>query len=346
MANSASPGDEPEGWKPAFPAWVPAGSAIASEIVFACFGIQSRGPHLEDFLQFHSWFNEASSGKFAPAHLELAEYIDQTGFSNNVYFAYWESTIDYEAWEAKNCDSGYWTSQDRLSGSAGIWREVSVVPSRRLEALISGVERKRYGLSALSSLPPEPTQTHGYWGSMRDRIPAAAEAALGVNHAPSIKKLKNVASLGVHLRIMPPENLCIIRSGQDWSGCSSAEVQGYFSDIYPHLVAGMKFLDENPIETNCVSCRFLSGIENNGIGNHSSSAIAYFMQLSDLEKWSKQHKTHLRIFGSMIKYLEKNLFKSNLNLWHEVYILAIPKYPFEYLNCHPSTGIISFIHAM
>ena len=52
-------------------------------------------------------------------------------------------------------------------------------------------------------------------------------------------------------RIRPHQNLCIIRSGQDWGETDEAERRMYFEDVEPFLTAGMRFLRDEGRAIGC-----------------------------------------------------------------------------------------------
>lgn len=54
-------------------------------------------------------------------------------------------------------------------------------------------------------------QEHAYWGGMRDRIPLSQTDAMTPGGAPELIRA------GARLRVVAHDNLCLIRSGQDWS---------------------------------------------------------------------------------------------------------------------------------
>ena len=46
---------------------------------------------------------------------------------------------------------------------------------------------------------------------------------------------------GAAVRVTPHENICLIRSGQDWSDTDAGERQMYLQDVEPILRAGWIF---------------------------------------------------------------------------------------------------------
>ncbi|UKZ70402.1 uncharacterized protein TrAtP1_011383 [Trichoderma atroviride] len=69
----------------------------------------------------------------------------------------------------------------------------------------------------------------------------------------------------------------------------------------------------------------------------------FFRSLKDIEAWSSKHKTHHKIFhgahAHSIKF-GKTTFK--FRSWHEMSTLKPGEVTYEYINCHPRTGLIPF----
>ncbi|KAM0456338.1 hypothetical protein ACHAPV_007280 [Trichoderma viride] len=69
----------------------------------------------------------------------------------------------------------------------------------------------------------------------------------------------------------------------------------------------------------------------------------FFRSLKDIEAWSSKHKTHHKIFHGAHAHstkFGKTTFK--FRSWHEMSALKPREVTFEYINCHPRTGLIPF----
>ncbi|KAK6453327.1 hypothetical protein FP744_10009579 [Trichoderma asperellum] len=69
----------------------------------------------------------------------------------------------------------------------------------------------------------------------------------------------------------------------------------------------------------------------------------FFRSLRDIEAWSSKHKTHHKIFHGAHAHstkFGKTTFK--FRSWHEMSALKPGEVTFEYINCHPRTGLIPF----
>ena len=109
------------------------------------------------------------------------------------------------------------------------------------------------------------------------------------------------------------------------------------------LTKGMKFLMENPAETGCLTCRFIEQLTDDGNANDKTFGMAYFVDMSRLEAWSKSHPTHVAIFGSFMSLAQRLGGTITLRLWHEVAALPADCTRLEYVNCDRRTGLLPFL---
>ena len=213
---------------------------------------------------------------------------------------------------------------------------------RRFETLFSS--ESPAGAARLAEKPMTgPIYEHGYWGGMRDRIPASDTDDLSSSHKSTPSSVGRTETRRRRVVLAAPENLCLIRSAQDWSSCRGDERNSYLSDVHPVLKKGMKFLMENPAETGCLTCRLIEQLSDNGEAEDKSFGMAYFLDLAHLEAWSKSHPTHLAIFGSFMTLAQRLGNELTLRLWHEVAALPANAARLEYINCHERTGLLPFL---
>lgn len=105
----------------------------------------------------------------------------------------------------------------------------------------------------------------------------------------------------------------------------------------------MNFLRDRGPETGCYSCRFME-IVNPKTGKKDldrTFGLGYFDELASLERWSREHPTHLDIFGGFLRYVRKLEGNITLHLFHEVLVLKPEQQFFEYVGCHPATGMLT-----
>jgi hypothetical protein len=176
---------------------------------------------------------------------------------------------------------------------------------------------------------------------MRDRIPAAAASALDSPFGPALVHRAKTETRGRRIHVVPPENLALIRSGQDWSDCRGEELATFQAAIRPAWEAGMDYLLKNPIDSGCVEMRATDEMTADGLRVKRSAGVGYFLTPGHLERWAESHPTHLAIFRSFIGMAMK-LKEIDIRLWHEVAVLPAAGQAFEYVNCHGETGLLPF----
>lgn len=207
-------------------------------------------------------------------------------------------------------------------------------------------------------------------GSMRDRMAAAqtdpliGEKAFPNNSSSSSsspeladKKQKIIDTRSQRIHIPGRPNLAMIRSGQDWSNTTPHERSLYLDTMHPVLTKGMTFLRDHGSEVGCISNRFMTCTRktpSSVITSHNNATttcttttttdrtfgLAYFDDLTSLEGWSKQHRTHLDIFARFLSYAAELQNQVSLRLFHEVMVLKPEQQFFEYVGCHDGTGML------
>jgi len=327
----------PKNWTPPYPSHMAEFAEPVTEIVVAYLAAQLRSGSAAEF---HDWMRGSLAAPHAPGHVERASFIDASSCRNEVYICYWTDEEEYQSWAHSPAFTGWWDARARLAESVGYWREVIVAPLRRLETLFSSQDAA--GMARLAPQFSNEVREHGYWGSMRDRIPDAGVDGLTSAFGAALVALDKVDSMGKRLSVTPPENICLIRSAQNWSDCRGEELAIYRDNVLPVLLAGMNFIRDNPIETGCISCRFMDEQNADGGVQSRSFGMAWFLTLGHLEAWAKSHPTHLAIFRSFHEMVRKLNFQLDLKLWHEVIVLPAGSHVFEYVNCHPGTGLLPY----
>jgi aldoxime dehydratase len=80
--------------------------------------------------------------------------------------------------------------------------------------------------------------------------------------------------------------------------------------------------------------------------SEKSYGQSWWKSLAALERWAESHPTHVRIFGAAMKYLSTLGPSAKLRLYHEVTVAAADEQFFEYLNCHPRTGMLAAVETV
>jgi aldoxime dehydratase len=338
VALSPSPRFMPPEWNPPAPAWSASFAQRSAPVVMAYFGAQIESPALRDR---GGRMREFFGGCDGPANYELAKYVDRRGFQTLLVSAYWTDPTGYQTWEQRSGFATWWNDPCRLNERYGYFREILSVSPERFETIFS--RNCLVGIANTGGCPVVgPIREHNYWGSMRDRILASTHSELGSEYGESLPRLGSRSSLNQRLRVSVPENLAVIRSGQDWSDCVGLELDQYKGSLQPTLLEGMSYLREHPRETGCCEMRFADETNHDGLLLKRTFGLGYFLTLGHLEKWASTHPTHLAIFSKFLTMVAEHGRDLKLKLWHEVSVLPSSDQLFEYVNCHPETGLLPY----
>jgi uncharacterized NAD(P)/FAD-binding protein YdhS len=158
----------------------------------------------------------------------------------------------------------------RLTEGVGYFREVFFPHAERFETLFSTPD-KFEGAGLLATRLSDEIREHGYWGGMRDRIPASQTDAMDADTAVATRP-----EPGRRVIVPGVGNAALIRSGQDWGETQGEERQLYLSDIEPVLGAGMDFLEQKGDAVGC----FYNAITLAVIGMGATGA-SFFVQMID-----------------------------------------------------------------
>lgn len=327
---------KPSGWTPPYPGWSGKFDDQTKPVVFGYIGCQCDDESgAEDFKQ---WWTKVAGYSDGPVHREWAACREASGKLSLVALCYWLDKDAYDRWWSDPEVSRWWTDDARSMDGVGYWREMNVVSPDKFETVFSS--KNPVGIAAASSGFTGEVADHAYWGSMRDRIPASSNdgfiGSLGAL-TPLVTK-----SAGIRRRPRLPQNLAMIRSGQDWRVCAPLERAHYLKDVHPVLLKGMEFLQENPETTGCLSCRFMES-KDDGSLDQVTFGSAIFRDLADLEFWAEKHPTHVAIFAAFLGMVRAFKGVLDLRLWHEVVIIDGSASTYEYVNCTPETGALRWL---
>jgi len=308
----------------------------------AYYGIQNREKSAAKLAEFQAWIDSMTVGLDAPAVAEFADYVDEHGHETWIAMLYWRDDLNaFARWSDRAEHDAFWNAAERASGDAGYFREVFHVPNDRLETLYSHDDFEA-GSGVGIGNPDGPIQSHNYWGSMRDRIPSSSTDSLAgsfvLDHAPEVR----TAGFGERVIASGIDNLATIRSGELYDNLEGREKEVYEAELEPSVREGMRYLRDNPAESGCLSCRHMDETSASGSRIPRAFAVAHFDSLTRLEDWSESHPTHLRIFGRFIELAQELQGNIRLRLWHEVVVTKADQQHFEYVNCHPLTGLLPY----
>ena len=328
-------------YAPPYPAWVARSSEALVQVVMFHFGVQYAdvalaGPARAAIERMTATFG----GDDRPVHHELAAYKDEQGYETLMLTGYWTDPACFSRWWAKPDVEGWWLSADRLGERLGYFKEVVTPVVDRFETLFSSPEKLEGIGVGMGARSLDDIQEHGYWGSMRDRLPASQTDAL--TPAGSLMK-EALDATGARFRVKGHGQVALIRSGQDWTVTDGEERTLYIEQMEPVLREGMDFIRDDGLSIGCYTNRYMTNLDEAGAPITRSFGLSYWRCLADMERWAEAHPTHIAIFGGFMRIVQKLNFDVKLKLYHEVSILREEDQDFEYINCHARTGLMNAV---
>jgi len=334
----------PVDYSPAFSAFCARFPPTVKTIVMAIIGSQHPSAMAAESAKATQRILSFMKDANAPKHYDLASVTDTSGFYNEVVLAYWDSLLSYSTWRTSSGFESWWDGLDPALEPHGWFQEVFTPSMDRVETIYSEVQpgMPLEGHGVMSDSLSGPVCEHVYWGSMRDRLPAGQIDELVGEEGAITEQERTVDTRKSRVKVPGKQNLCLIRSGQDWSKTKPEERKLYLETMHPVLIEGMRFLRDQGDEVGCYSCRLMSVLDSKTSSSDTDQTfgLAYFDDIAGLEKWSKQHKTHLDIFGGFLGYVTKLDMQVALHLYHEVFVLQPEQQVFEYVGCHSRTGML------
>lgn len=324
----------PDDYAPPVPGYVARFKPAVNRVTMAYFGIQYRGETSRSAQGAIDWIVTQFASSGGASHWDRARYDDEAGFTNVVSVGYWDDHATFEAWlRPVRAD---WTAERHFPDQPGRFIEVLSPSVTGYETLLSSPDRAE-GIATLADSISGAIQEHAYWGGMRDRLPLSQTDPM----APSgeTRFLRD----GHRIRVIPHDNLCLIRSGQDWTDTQGAEREMYLQDVEPILREGMDFLRDEGSAIGCYANRYMTVLDSSGQPVEKSYGMSWWKSLAALERWSESHPTHVAIFGAAMKYMGKLGPAAKLRLYHEVTVARASEQFFEYINCHNRTGMLKSV---
>lgn len=328
-----------EGFVPQVQRWSFLLPPDAAQLRVGFFAVQGHDADAIARSPFQAWADGALSNHAdGPTCVDHARFTDASGLMNHVIAAYWVDEARFQRWAADDATQGWWASVQRLRDETGVWREVLRVPRDRQESIYW----KDYpaGLMASDEVAIYPTPYCGYYGAMRDRLPAAAIDPLDASPGAVLVEQPGRAGFGERWRITPPHNLAVIRSANTWGRMDVEQRADYDATLKGPLADGMAYLREQPLPTGCASLRMQHKCDLTGGVLPEDHALGLFLSLRHMEAWAEKHPTHAAIFNAAISRYKRYGPGNQLRTWHEVYVLPAGDQLFEYVNCDPATGLL------
>ena len=320
-----------DSYTPPYPSYSVRFAEGANLLVCALFGVQSQKPLSTEAKEASAGMWELCAQEDGPMSRERAVHTDEQGFENQVIIGYWDDAEAFGRWFAVHRDALIGAGME--PANHGRWIEVVSPKASGFETLYSSNTFPEGAARVATGGFSGEIQEHGYWGSMRDRLPVAQTEPLDPVGSPSVP-----AGSGI-VRVEPHDNLAIIRSGQDWSLCGEAERASYFGDVEPQLKAGMDFLASEGATIGCYANRYMTSSDGDGGLLEQTFGLSFWHSLADMERWAESHPTHVAIFMAAMKFLQTNA-GARLRLSHEVAVVSRHQQYYEYNNCHATTGML------
>jgi aldoxime dehydratase len=330
-------------YAPPYPCWVARAQPSLKQVVMGYFGVQSRGPDmLGQARAALRMITKSCEGVDGPGHHDLTHYVDAAGYDNMIAIAYWSDPPSFERWRATPAFDSWWKSEERLHEGVGYFQEIASPRIEHYETMFNTPDRLE-GVGVVMGGVSQDIQEHGYWGSARDRIPLSQTNAM--NPSGTLRLIAGAPALGQRVRVAGHENVAMIRSGQEWTETESKERDLYLNDMEPVLREGMDFLRDKGTEIGCYTNRYMQHIDASGRPVEKTFGVSYWRSLADMERWSESHPTHVAIFGTFMRIVQELQFQLKLRVYHEVSVLKADEQYYEYVNCHPKTGLLNGITA-
>ncbi len=307
-------------------------------IRMAVLGFQEDPAAPCDSKAFLTYLDEVFSNAGKPNHFDIATFVDDQGYNSSMAVCYWLDEASFAAW-AEKFDL-WWKAQDAAALKHGLWFESFAVPPPYRET--NAFKEYIRGLSACPMSQIESMDESGYWGAARDRFSASAYDDFAPTQDRELQHNTTNDTFGKRIAVTDiPDRLCVIRSGVTWQNCGDEQLESYENNLKPKLDAGMSFLRQNPEETGCCSLRQVTCLDPEGVPQKEAYSLGIFLTYGHLERWAHDHPTHLAIYTRALA--ERKKYQENLELltYHEIYVLN-ENLRFEYINCHPATGLLPF----
>lgn len=326
----------PPNWTPPFEAYEAKYEEETKNLVTAYLGVQVRGG---DAAQARADARALISKADGPDIIEQGWSDDVAGSKTYILLAYWRDNATFARWRADPAVDAWLTSSyDALVGQ---WLETCQIRPRALDTLIA-VPDVNWGLAKLADRV-DATPYHAYWGGTRDRILISQEDPLENPAGPALPDApKAPGGVGEIVDVMLPENAVFSRGGPDWRLCADDEREQFRNSVYPAYVEGGRYLRDHGADAGCYAAYFIQETDEEDNDVERNHQIGYFVQLSDLERWTKDHPTHKAIFGRFMKMMASLDHPPTMNLYHEVSPIPAGGLRATYVNCLPATSMLRF----
>lgn len=318
-------------YTPPYPSFSARFGEDAGAVAMAYFGVQSREPGDPSAAAARTKLRALLAAVDGPGHVDRTGYVDAYGYDTVIDIAYWDDLGAFDRWESANL--GSWLDEGEAVPGVGRFLELVTPAVDRFETIFSAPEPPE-GISHLGTGMSGMIEEHGYWGSMRDRLPAAQADPLYPGGEPVVE------TSGLKRTVRLHRNACLIRSGQDYGETTGEQREIYLDSVEPPLREGMDYLRDHGNLIGCFDNRYMVVLDENDQPTDRTFGVSWWRDLSALEDWSASHETHVKIFGAAMRYLSAFGPAAQLKLYHEVTVPTEHEQRFVYVGCHDRTGML------
>ncbi|WP_245200040.1 phenylacetaldoxime dehydratase family protein [Herbaspirillum sp. LeCh32-8] len=338
------PERRPEGHAPAAPRYSLRWPTPHLTLVSVYFGMQHSALTAGDKLAFFARMRDFLAQGDGPQAHEVMQCTDEAGLENAIVVGYWTDPTIYARWLGTSDFRPWFEAHAKEQGGAGYWLEPLVIPYDRHETIYSA-PNYRVGFARTPGATIVPITTNGFFGAARDRLPLSAVDTLDSPLHGFLPPPAPRTSTAGHWVAELPHNATVLRSGQYWEGAGQEQLEDYLERLQPKLMRGMQHLMAQRGETGCLSLRIMTNVNEDGSPRAETSVYASFMSMTQLEAWAASHETHLDIYRHAIAMNRLYKEKREVVTWHELFVPQLGNV-FEYINCHPATGILPYARAL
>jgi aldoxime dehydratase len=156
-------------FQPPYPAFSARAPQTMTQVVMGYFGVQSRGGGEMMATAFKA-VNALFDLPDGPDHRDTVRYIDGDGYDTAIVVAYWGDTKQFARWVDNPQNQAWWNADERSREGVGYFREILSPRDAQYETAYSSAKHLE-GVGVVMGGVSGEILEHGYWGSMRDRIP-------------------------------------------------------------------------------------------------------------------------------------------------------------------------------
>lgn len=326
----------PPNWTPPFEAYEAKYIEEQKPLVTAYIGVQDRGGLAKPAILAARALTDIADG---PDIIEQGWSGDVAGAMTSILLCYWRDADAFTRWRSSARVNAWLLSMP--DPMVGRWIETAEIFPRALDTLIA-VPDVNWGLAKLADRV-DVTPYHAYWGGTRDRILISQESDLNNQQGPELPEASDqLNGVGEVIDVVLPEHAVFSRGGPDWRLCEGKEREQFLNSVYPAYVEGGRYLRDNSAEAGCYAAYFIQETDEAGNDVERNHQIGYFVQLSELERWTKDHPTHKAIYGRFMRMMASLDHPPAMNLYHEVSPIPAGGLRATYVNCLPTTNLLPF----